>query len=304
MLPPENKSLAVVGDLQMTSWLVRATMRRESNHEAQQLLIEDLRLQLDDLAAVALVGDLVFNVRSRRDWLHFDALMNSIAARVPLLPALGNHDYHCVFVELCWHGVVPKNARLRFPWLAPGEPYWVEYGPLALIFLDSETGIEAQGAWLTELLPGLPQRFRAAVVFVHRPPYTNGTTRGLVPALEVRQQLSAAFAGSDIVPLVISGHAHGYEHLASDGIHYLVSAGGGGPRGWLSPLRPLDVYRGPNCETDAARQIMRPFNYLLVNVEATAVYVEVRGFCKNDPSVRVLESFRVPFAGDTPAFSP
>lgn len=277
----------------MTAWLVRSIMRREHNIAEQSRLIGDLAGRLDDVAAVAIVGDLVYNARSRRDWIHFDTVVAPLAAEVPLLPALGNHDYHCVFMQLCWQSVVPKNARLRFPWLAPGRPYWVGYGALALVFLDSETAIAEQGAWLGELLDGLDPRFRAVAVFVHRPPYTDGTTGGLSPALDIRATLTAAFANRDLVPLVVSGHAHGYEHHVVDNVHYLVTAGGGGPRGWLSPERPYDVYRGRNCATDAEEQIRRPFNYLLLRVDAAAIRVAVHGFCREDTEIDVLESFSI-----------
>lgn len=279
----------------MTSWLVRAVTRRENNLEAQRRLIDDLQQQLDNVAAVALVGDLVYNARSRRDWIHFDTLLAPVAAEVPLLPALGNHDYHCIFMQLCSQRVVPKNARMRFPWLAPGRPYWTDFGALALVFLDSETAIAEQGAWLSDLLDRLDHRFRAVVVFVHRPPYTDATTRGLSPALDIRTTLAGAFADRNVVPLIVSGHAHGYEHHIVDGVHYLVTAGGGGPRGWLSPDRPFDVYTGRVCETDTESQVRRPFNYMLMSADAAGVHITVRGFCRADTVVGVLESFSVAF---------
>lgn len=288
-----DEPVAIIGDLQMTSWLVRAARRREHNREAQARLVADLTANAERLAAVAIAGDLVFNARSRRDWRHFDALMGPLAARVPVLPALGNHDYACWFVEFCRHGAVPGNVRLRFPWIGAGEAWLVPYGDVALVFLDSETRVVEQAAWLAERMPDLERRFRALVAIVHKPPYSHSAERGETTSEAVRDHVLPVLAAVSLPRLVVSGHAHGYEHLVVAGEHYVVTAGGGGPRSRLRAARPGDVYRGPDCARDIEGRVLRPFNYVLLERGAAGLEVRVRGFCDGDEPVAELERFTV-----------
>jgi hypothetical protein len=213
---------------------------------------------------------------------------------MPVLPAIGNHDYHCALVRSCRQDEIPRLFLERFPWFAPGKPYVVAYGDIALVFLDSETAIAAQGDWLRAWLRASEQEFEWALVLLHRPPYTDSLLPGVAPDPVLQEQIVAALAGTSLVPVVISGHAHGYEHLVVDGIHFVVTAGGGGPRGPLAADRPNDVYGGRDCERDARARVLRPFNYLMVRPAADRLTVSVRGFCKADATVDVLESFEIP----------
>ena len=86
---------------------------------------------------------------------------------------------------------------------------------------------------------------------------------------------------------------HGYEHLVVDGIHYVITAGGGGPRVMLAPERPNDVYLGPECERNELGQIRRPFNYLLIERRDSAIAVTVRGLCTAAAGAAVVESFEI-----------
>jgi hypothetical protein len=296
----EARAVAVVGDLQMTSWLVRAATRAERNVTDQARLLADLEAKLDAIGALVLVGDLVYTAWSRSDWRHFDALMAPFEG-IPLLPALGNHDYHCLFVHLCTQRVVPRSARLRFPSLAPGRAYWTSYVDVALVFLDSETGLDAQSAWLDALLDEIDRTHAAAVLFAHRPPFTNSTARGLTPAYEVRTHILPVLEGRSIVPVVVSGHAHGFEHLIVEGRHYVVSGGAGGPRSVLMPTRPNDVYGGHDCLTTPAGAALRPFNYVLLTRSEHALELAVHGLCKSDTAVRLVESFAIDLDPQNPA---
>lgn len=293
-LSGEDKAITVVGDLQMTPAFVRRVMRREFNGPEQELLMADLQRRVGGLGAIVLVGDLVYNPASRNDWRRFDALVAPLAAEVPVLPAMGNHDYYCVLVVLCTQLVVPGNVLGRFPWLEPGKPYAVDHDNVVLVFFDSEVALESQGRWLRGRFRDFESRFDAMLIFVHRPPYTESSVAGLEPDADVQAHLVAALSETSLVQIVISGHAHGYEHLFVDGIHHVVSAGGGGPRSMLSADRPHDVYRGRDCATSASGGVLRPFNYLLVTPSAEEIRIDVHGFCRGDAAVGLLESFRVP----------
>jgi len=292
-LSPSMGFIAIVGDLQMTPLPVRKIMRRENNAAQQRILVDDLVSRVEDLAALVVVGDLVFTPTSRSDWRHFDNIVGPIAAQVPVLPAIGNHDYRCYLVRWCTHKSVPKNFLSRFDWFAPGKPYFVAYGNLVLVFLDSEIGISEQGDWLRARLPEFERKFLAIAVFTHRPPYTDADVADVEPNEALQENIVAALDQSQLPSVFFSGHAHGYEHLFVDGRHYIVSAGGGGPRGKLAADRPFDVYAGTDCPDDADDVVLRPYNYQLLSFDGRDLKVETYGFCRSDTSVARLESFSV-----------
>jgi len=288
-----SRPLAVIGDLQQTRAFVRWARERESTAEEQPVLIADLHARVDEIAGLVIVGDLVYTGGSRSDWRHFDGLIAPVARNVAVLPAIGNHDYYCVFMQKCMHHVVPKEFRLRFPWFAPGQPYAVAYGDVMLTFLDSETELEAQGAWLEQRMAGWTPTYRAVLIFLHRAPFTDTVGRSEGPALAVQEHIVSRLKGRAPLPVVITGHIHGYEHLVVDGIHYVITAGGGGPRTLLAAERPNDAYRGPECSHDELGQVQRPFNYLLIERRTAAIGFTVRGFCAETDDVSVIESFEI-----------
>lgn len=294
-IPGSGQSIAVVGDLQITAAFVRFVKRRESNIPEQAILVADMVEHVDDMAALVIAGDLIYTPRSRSDWRHFDGLVSPIATHVPVLPVIGNHDYNCYLVHFCSQARIPANLLSRFPWFEPGQPYSASYGDIALLMLDSETEIESQARWLEQRLGELEQDFAVALVFMHRPPYTNSSVRGAIGGNEELQRLIVPVLERSPMPLVvISGHVHGLEHLVINGINYVISAGGGGPRGNLLPSRPNDVYAGRDCATTADGGVLRPYNYLLINGLSDSLEFVVRGFCRQDSEVRVLERWQLP----------
>ena len=288
-------TIAVIGDLQQTSLAARVVRHRENNADAQLRLIADLDQHADGIGALVIVGDLVFSARSGSDWAHFDSLIAPFAARMPVLPAIGNHDYPCHFVELCSTKAIAPKMLERFPWFAPGRAYAVADGDLLMLFLDSETGIETQSDWLAGQLRDAVGHYRAALVFFHRPPYTNSIDRGAEGNAEVEAHVVPRLRAAGLPVVVFNGHVHGLEHLVRDGITYVTTAGGGGPRGPMPSGGPFDAYTGPVCTRPRDGATLRPFNYVLLRPEVTRLSIEIRGFCRGDEAVRTLETIAIPY---------
>jgi hypothetical protein len=182
---------------------------------------------------------------------------------------------------------------VRFPWLEPGQPYAVRSGDLDLLFLDTETGFESQGQWLAAELERASGEDAAALVFFHRPAYTNSIDRGAIGSPEVQKFFVPALRAATTPVIVFSGHVHGFEYLVREGIHYVTTAGGGGPRGPMADERPDDHYGGPDCEREQQGDLVRPLNYLLLKDTAATIEIEIRGFCGAGDSVRVLDRIEV-----------
>jgi 3',5'-cyclic AMP phosphodiesterase CpdA len=273
---------AVVGDLQRTS---RAEFWKESNLEESRRLVAEIAARGPDF--VVGLGDLVFQGSSRRDWEWFDALTAPLrAAGVPILPVLGNHEY--------WarRGPALRNVLARFPRLARSRWYAETYGPLRLLFLDSNESALGAAAWREEAGWFLAELARAdaeaavrgVVVFVHHPPYTNSTITG--DELHVQRAFVPPFAAAAKTVAMIAGHVHSYEHFVRSGKTFLVAGGGGGPRVRLAEgaaRRHLDdAFDGPR---------VRHFHFLLCAPGASGLDVEVVGLEKGGDTFLSLARF-------------
>jgi hypothetical protein len=90
--------------------------------------------------------------------------------------------------------------------------------------------------------------------------------------------------------LVLSGHAHAYEHFVIGARHHVVSGGGGGPRVTLlegEARRHRDVFEGPSP---------RPFHYLRLRAVREGVRVEAHGFRSGESEPRRFDRFVVPWS--------
>jgi hypothetical protein len=181
----------------------------------------------------------------------------------------------------------------RFPWFVPGQPYSVESGDLILLFLDSESQLENQGLWLAERLTEAEQQYSAALVFFHRPPFTNSIDPGAKGDADVEAHIVPVLESAALPVIVFNGHVHGFEHIVRNGVHYITTAGGGGPRGAMADERPLDVYRGRDCPQPDDRGIFRPFNYALLSERPGGISIDIHGFCRGDDEVEVLDSIAI-----------
>jgi len=287
-----DKAIAVIGDLQQTGSLARLVRRRENTSADQIRLLADLNARAGQLAALVVVGDLVYSGRSRRHWQHFDSLVTPIADSVPVLPAIGNHDYPCWFVELCRTDKLSRGMQARFPWLAPGEPYDVAADDVLMLFLDSESRLVEQSVWLRRQLETAARRFRAALVFYHRPALSNSIERTVQGNPEVERVILPVLRDAPLPTVAFNGHIHGFEHFLVGTANFVTTAGGGGPRVAMPSGSRADLYSGPQCVQPKGKTL-RPFNYVLLHRKPEGLTVEVRGFCRGDESVRTLYSFEV-----------
>lgn len=308
----EAGTLGVIGDLQGTSEWERL-VGREVNTMQRKTLVEHLVKQAPD--ALVIVGDLVSDPTSNDQWVDYDALLGVFihpTTHIPILPALGNHDYRCLFPGklLCQTRKVISDITARFPWLHTGAPthYRARFGNLGLVFLDSER-IDRNGDGQRRYLEDSLEHFKktkasGVLVFAHRPPKTNSSVRG------IDAPLVQSFFGNTLesfrgtkwnVPMaLITGHAHGYERFKVKDIHYIVSGGGGGPRQQLRKpgkerVKP-DLYANkgnPECRNEDR---LRPLNYLLITPTTSSIDVRVYGLCRGpgaSPKPFLVESFTI-----------
>jgi hypothetical protein len=184
-------------------------------------------------------GDLTYD-GSASTYQTFFNIERGLLSRMPTFPALGNHDVNNVSNWLRFFAL-PNNER----W------YTVHYGNSAFHCLDvysAYTPGSTQYNWLVSELQAdsADPAIRHIFVFFHEPPYTTNT--GHSSNTTVRTHLCPLFEQYHVA-IAFQGHVHCYEHALVDGVHYVVTGGGGAPlyTGWDSP-QPWDICREATYE--------------------------------------------------------
>jgi len=185
-----------------------------TQHQIHQEVVDSIVALEPDL--VLHTGDLVANGRIASLWETFFEVERELMARVPLFPALGNHEAnHQHYFDLFY---LPGNER----W------YAFDYGNARFIclqvdgFADFDSQSE-QYAWLEETLAANTQPW--LFVNFHLPPYSSSRD---VSEQSVRQALTPLFEQYG-VDVVFTGHHHNYERNEANGVTYIVTGGGGAP---------------------------------------------------------------------------
>jgi len=281
-VPVRTGHFAIVGDLQPTS---RLEFWRESNGpERERLVGEIVRSDPDFLA---LLGDMVFCGSSAAGWSRFDRVCSPLrSARLRLFPVLGNHEYWISRPRAL------QNFFSRFPEVEDRHWYALRYGPLGLVFLDSNVRFlsarqwREQRAWFDAILAAADSDpdVRGVLVFLHHPPFTNSTITS--DERHVQRFFVPPFRASRKSLAMISGHVHSYERFERGGKTFVVAGGGGAARVRLSEERRRrhsdDAFAGPP---------LRFFHYLDCAFEEESLTIEVRGLEKGGDAMAIQDRF-------------
>jgi len=310
-----DDQLAVIGDVQRTSFWGRLVLA-ETNLAEQHWLLNDLAKQR--FRGLILLGDMVFS-SGDDNWAYFDQLLSPLRREpaVPgseprnrwFFPVMGNHDYMGNRTR------VTQYLNQRFPGFITRTHYAFDWHHLRMIVLDGnrsklcdspgfgahacEAEWQAQLAWLRAELKKVDQapanEQYGALLFLHQSPYTQSplVAGDQADARDFAKELYDSQRGLAL----ISAHAHGFERYAfrrdtadpRPAKVFIISAGGGGPR---------PHWRRSGAEPDLSKLPWpRPFNYLLLRQDATAVHIDVRGLEKGKQTVVPLtdEQVTLPF---------
>lgn len=213
-------------------------------------------------AFVVHAGDIARTGAEEEDWVDFDVDFAPLReGGVAMYPALGNHEYRGP------NDRALANYFARFPDLSRRHFYARNFRGVRLLFLDSnvedlgQPRTKRQMAWLRSRLEEshADDEVRAVFLVAHHPPYSNRIRPG--ESRWMRTKVLPLAGQYPKVRALFVGHVHSYEHFDVDGIHSIVTGGGGSP---LHSLRPAhhegarpDLYDGP-----------RGFHYLRVLVGA------------------------------------
>jgi len=173
-------------------------------------------------------GDLVGAGRQLGVWdTEFFEPAGELLRRAPLVPVPGNHEYAGKGPPWFYYFF---HRPLNEAWFA------LTYGNVRVIGLDSNADYTAgsvQHKWLLQELQS--DAYRTAtwhIVILHHPPFTCAAGRS--DDAVARKHLVPLFEQYG-VDLVFSGHSHLYERYLHQGIHYIVTGGGGAPLYTMTP---------------------------------------------------------------------
>jgi len=201
---------------------------------AHQSVVNEMALVSPTPGLLVNVGDLTAT-GSTSDFQTFFNIEGGLLSRLPIFPTIGNHDTGGI---ANWPALftLPNNER----W------YSVRYGNSVFHILDNystyTTGSSQYTWFLNELkADSADVTIRHIFVSFHSPPYT--TNLGHSSDLNVRQYLCPLLERFH-VRIAFQGHNHCYEHSLVNGVHYLITGGGGAPlySSW-GPAQPWTVYR-------------------------------------------------------------
>jgi Calcineurin-like phosphoesterase len=185
------------------------------------------------------IGDLVSDGSDPAAWTRLVETLAPLAARVPIVPIVGNHDYDGFYNDLMsrWYGQLFEREATWMAWSC---------GParFAAIDLNREFPIgispnSAQYAWLEQEVRSRAWRdAKWRVLLVHQPPYSRSWAG--YDGDEAMRTIVRELVAQHGLQLVVSGHSHAYEHLVRDisgrPLHVLITGGAGG--GLEEPVSP------------------------------------------------------------------
>jgi len=183
------------------------------------------RMAGEDAEFVVHVGDLIETPTSA-EWRAFLGTGGPLFRSMSFLCVLGNHERN----SRTYYDLFPlPQGGGRY-----GKQWWsLRWGDVLLVGLDSNlpylkfTGLKKETAWLKEVL-GEEARYK--FVFFHHPLFSSDPHYGGDEGLAKLWHPIFIEAG---VTAVFCGHCHNYEHIIRDGVHYVITGGGGAP---FSPL--------------------------------------------------------------------
>jgi 3',5'-cyclic AMP phosphodiesterase CpdA len=161
-------------------------------------------------------GDLVWDGRLWELWDDFFKAIGPLADHVPYLSAIGNHER------------TASNYLLFFGF--PGNEQWYSFDYADAHFTVLNTNEDfgpgsPQYLWLQDDLQKSQRSAAWRLVVMHHPAYSAGRYG---PNQEVIDRLVPLFRKYG-VQAVFTGHDHNYQHHRQQGIHYIITGGGGAP---------------------------------------------------------------------------
>lgn len=229
-----------------------------TRHDVHRKVIEAVLKVKPDF--VLHTGDLVSDGRQSAQWPVFFSIEGDLLRRAAFFPAIGNHE---------------RNDPQFYDFFDVRQAYYsFDWGSCHFVILNSDLGNvagtseEKQAFWeeQTRWLENDLRKSRAAdfrFVAFHHPPFTavkrrQGGNQHVVELLPLFEKYK--------VTAVFNGHDHNYQHHVKNGVHYVVTGGGGAP-----------LYEVDAPIPGMTRKVARAEHFVEVKVSGRRARMEARG---------------------------
>ena len=186
--------------------------------------VEEAAHACPDAKFMVNMGDLVDVGQSGAHWNAWFSAAAEVLQTLPEMPVVGNHEYMSPAKVGVKSDSEPSYFREQFalpqngPDKLKGRVYSFDYGPVHCVMLDTQTGLEAQAAWLEKDLAQSHAPWK--LVFLHKAPYS---AQPLRPNKEVRAAFCPVFDRGH-VDLVFMAHDHAVARTYPIKAGHLVAA--------------------------------------------------------------------------------
>ncbi|HCL31778.1 MAG TPA: hypothetical protein DIC52_25530 [Candidatus Latescibacteria bacterium] len=268
-IAPRQYRFLAVGDVRSRPEDWRKVARRMNDNESEALFIVG-------------TGDYPADGRQYEQWKgQFFDPARDLLARLPIWPAIGNHERTRQYVSAPPPDEVIAEEESHYFSLfdLPGNERWyrVDYQYLTLLVLDSNSQMQPgheQYEWLHEQLRSARKRF--TLVVYHHGSVTSGPhgrrrEDGITfrewPADQIRRFLMPLYEMYG-VDLVLNGHDHLYERSQVNGVYYVITGGGG------APLYKVNSSENPYQQVAIAAHHYSALDVTPTSITLTAIGVE------------------------------
>lgn len=152
------------------------------------------------------IGDLVNHANNDYEWSEWHASTAGINSTMPVIATPGNHEY---LKNLEGKKVKLSNywtSNFPYPYTWDAGQYYLDYGFVRLIMLNSNEKIDEQGEWLDRILSETQKDW--VILVSHHPVFSGAQNRINKGLLE--NWLPVIEKHKDKIGLVLQGHDHTY----------------------------------------------------------------------------------------------
>src|SRR5580698_971176 len=183
------------------------------------------RMASENPAAIFIGGDLVYDGSDAEDYETYTTETAAWSlAKIPIFPALGNHEFKGCGQDLSpclvnwWRAAAPSGVR-SFRW------YSVTLGPKILVLLlDSDSSLKPgseQRNWFEQQITHTDSQIEFVLVVLHYPPVRDPIFPRARDEKEIAGYLSKHTRSLRARAVVVGSHIHNYERFRRDDVTYL-----------------------------------------------------------------------------------
>lgn len=257
VLPGENFEVLVVNTQDTaTGWVPQTGTPvslvlfgdTRTNHDKHQMVAD--AIAATGPAMVLHTGDLMSSGADIAQWQEFFDIEHEVVSNAFFYPIFGNHEaFGQDYFDTFFH--TESNFDNERNWSA----IWGDFGLIGMEIYTTDWSDGEALAWLDQELSRLRESTQWVFVAFHEPMYTF-SSHG--PWLKGREHVLPLLEQHK-VDLIIGGHNHCYEHFLVNGIHHVVSGGGG------APLYGFDA--GPPEEQALLVKHHKDYNFVRVDMQ-------------------------------------